>query len=522
VDAETGPDGVAQCFWRLAPDPARPSQRVTVRLLDGGGTPLGAPVEFAASLSIADQVWLDPGTCTALAGARTVQDALDRLVAARSIVAVGGDGQSGPAGSTLPHPIDVLVRNDCGPVAGARVRFTAGPGAMVAGEPGAPGEPELAVTTDEHGRARCVWTIGNDPVQTLTAALVRDADVQVELPDLLTFTATVESTAARSGLHVTGVFVGPAGRQLHNDTVEELNGGIKEGIAVVLDSVPHKDLVNGKPVLTLTLDLPFPFTPEQQELWGPAPIGTTPLALAGTIRSGEVKNEPAIVWEPAATVQAFLDRLFLLLGQFSRPLAVLCHLTLTGRAVTAAKDPEFVVNGLAIGRLRPDGGTDLALPTVNDVRGADFTMWFWLVQSKPDLIILPFRDGLLRLKTLRDAITLSLPRDAVAARLPREVRLEPGEPDPDAAQRAADRAFRDRAERRLVLIVDRRFRRAATVVREALGELGVELELVVAADPASAARTRLAAGEQLDGVLTTDDVVAGVAELGGFAEVLPL
>jgi hypothetical protein len=84
VTVPTGADGVASVAWSL--DSATASQSVTARLLDAAGAPVHLPVRFNATLSLAGQVAYVPGDCAELAGARTVQQALDILCAN------GGDG----------------------------------------------------------------------------------------------------------------------------------------------------------------------------------------------------------------------------------------------------------------------------------------------------------------------------------------------------------------------------------------------------------------------------------------------
>lgn len=77
VTVETDVGGVAKCSWEL--DSTTPVQEVTVRLRDDAGAPRHLPIRFVAALSRADLVSYDPKSCPDLAGAGTVQAALDRL-----------------------------------------------------------------------------------------------------------------------------------------------------------------------------------------------------------------------------------------------------------------------------------------------------------------------------------------------------------------------------------------------------------------------------------------------------------
>lgn len=73
----TGADGVASCAWELA-QTAGPHV-VEARLLDSGGNAVHLPIRFNANLSVAAAVAYDPRECPRLAGAFTVQAAIDIL-----------------------------------------------------------------------------------------------------------------------------------------------------------------------------------------------------------------------------------------------------------------------------------------------------------------------------------------------------------------------------------------------------------------------------------------------------------
>jgi hypothetical protein len=73
----TGANGVASCTWSL--DATNQAQQVEAVLLDEGGNPICVPIHYLANLSVASQVAYNPANCPNLAGALTVQDAIDIL-----------------------------------------------------------------------------------------------------------------------------------------------------------------------------------------------------------------------------------------------------------------------------------------------------------------------------------------------------------------------------------------------------------------------------------------------------------
>ncbi len=104
------------------------------------------------------------------------------LLPPATLVADSGSGQTGPATNALPEPLVALVSASDGlPVAGVWVRFTvASGGGSVDAD---------SVLTDEDGRARTIWTLGNlAGTQTVHATTAR-------LPGVTgTFTATSQAT----------------------------------------------------------------------------------------------------------------------------------------------------------------------------------------------------------------------------------------------------------------------------------------------------------------------------------------
>lgn len=505
VELTTGPDGLARCFW--LPAPAGPSRSVRAVLLRSDGTPTGTPVDFTANQSVASQVGYDPAGCAALAGADTVQQALAVLAGRTTLVAVGGDGQAGAPGTALPFPMAVQVRSDCGPVAGAQVRCRVDSGGVAATAAGlAQPAAEVVLTTGADGLARCFWRLGpDDPVQLLQAELAAGAGVAE--PARHAFTANLRTAAGTvPGLRVQEVVLAGDGSAVARGTFITPDQ-LGEGVTVTLDGEPDPATVDGQPVLALSADLPFPLTPAEQDEWQTGPIGTRAVTLAGEVTAaGE-----GIDWRPAAGVVEFLDRLLAGLAELERPInRVLCQLWLSGRDIADPAGERFL-NGLSVGG---------RLPTVDDVRAADYRVWFWLARTIERLIVVPARDGLFRMLSMRNAVTLSLPPEALRAAAPGEVRLLAArEPDLAGAERAVARAFRDRDEpRRVVLVAAERHAAAGAVLAGALAPLGVELELLVVDDPTAVATARLEAGQQLDGVLTATSAAAAVTDRTGFSE----
>lgn len=77
VTVTTGANGLASIGWEL--DSTNLLQRATATLLSADGTPRGLPVQFSATLALAERVAYRPDACPNLAGTTTVQEALDRL-----------------------------------------------------------------------------------------------------------------------------------------------------------------------------------------------------------------------------------------------------------------------------------------------------------------------------------------------------------------------------------------------------------------------------------------------------------
>ena len=158
VTVETGEDGIASCWWQL--DGSVPRQIATARLIDPVGQAPPQAVVFNAHLSVASEVAYDGSGCGTLAAQGTVQQAIDALAGLTRIAPLTGSGTDILPGEDVKF--EVLVADDCGPVAGATVVFEPATGNLVA----------VNGTTDGLGIASCTWKPdATTPTQSLTARL---------------------------------------------------------------------------------------------------------------------------------------------------------------------------------------------------------------------------------------------------------------------------------------------------------------------------------------------------------------
>ena len=434
-----------------------------------------------------------------------------------------GDGQGGEPGGALPDPVVVVLRRGTKPVPGGTVLFvTDVDGALAATAADLAGSRDfrLRVTTEADGTATCFWRLGRrTPLQALTAAVVDAADALDPTVAPVPFVAGVDpGSPFATGLHVTGAVLTGPGSTLTNDALVSASD-LAGGVAVILDAAADPAGVDDQPVLRVTLDLPYPLAASDRELWGDGVVGTTALTLAGQVAARDVSGNPAVAWVPRHETAALLTTsLFPVLQKQTGEDHVLGRVTLAGRAVAAVGAAEQVVNGLALG-----GRAALRLPSIDDVRGADFELWFRLVPRIGDLLLVPTKGSRLILKSAGDAIALAVPRDAFRASLPTGIsaRAEPAQ-DLVKARQAIERVFRNGNERRLAVVAHERYTAAMELIRVALDQLAVTVEVSTTADPVTEVTTRRQDQKQVDGVLIDSSDLASVRALPDMVEEVPL
>jgi hypothetical protein len=414
VDLPTGNDGIASCTWSL--EATTQSQQVEAQLLDDVGNPLPLPVRFNANLSVASQVaYKPPDRCTSMQDPKTVQAAIDQLVQLPTLVYVGGDGQEAMPTDPLPQLLQVAVINRCGLIEGAIVRFvTTGNGRVAADQSG------LATSTTNtidipslaNGIASCAWRLENNPTrpsQQLEATLLDRNGSPVPAP--IRFTANLslasqvsydprkcanlaaagvktvqeaidqlcQATDREPGMKIVDVRL-RNNVPLRNDT-DVPAAAFSTGLEVLCDQNVSPEALRNKPVCFVTVELPFPSSIADRQVWGDQLIGFQPIILAARVESAA----RSIFWVPENRTQDWLqNRLFDAMGQFQLGNSVLARLTLKGNFIWSQENPAVYLDGEAFGMIQPgQGNTDIDLRngSGDGRRGGDFEMWFRLVRG---------------------------------------------------------------------------------------------------------------------------------------------
>ncbi|RKH49028.1 hypothetical protein D7Y23_18395 [Corallococcus sp. AB050B] len=383
--------GVAQVYWRPDGNIEAPDTQEVVARLEVGTKVVHLPVRFTAHLSRARAVAYQPGACSTLAGASTVQEALDTLCSVRSFRYVGGDGQQAPRGQLLPSPLEVAVVSGETPVSWALVRFrittgNAGDALLRRGDDPKQAGMVLDVPTDAAGVARVSWKLdAQNPTQRVEAVLLDSAGQPSAVPPLH-FTARIAENAGDDGsLRITEIaWANPQIAQLVNNGAytfwrEMFSPGIRLTCSdrlQVHDSLPPF-------VVSMQVDVPYPFTTTDLTYWRdtwsrfgmgnmPGFIGYQTFTLIGTART----DGNILLWMPAPVTTNWLN-------------------ALTGIAYTNGVRVRLVVKG---GFIRSADGTRLldgevisqsstnpfgiGLPNAGDGRrGGDFELFFTLFPS---------------------------------------------------------------------------------------------------------------------------------------------
>lgn len=427
VEVLTDAEGLASCTWSLLPTGA--PHRVNAVLLDAAADPVGLPVVFGASLSVATQVAYDPRTVCGTAaspGAVTVQAAIDRLTRLTRLYDGGGDGQEARPGLPLGRPLRVVVSSDCGPAAGATVRFACdADGRLASTEAGLPtGTAQVDLATGADGAAECFWLPAADPtrpVQATTAtlqAVAAGSQLVIHSPASVRFTArlsiaeqvaytpsgacaplqnaeTVQQaldqlcaaiSAPTEGIRIREVRTGTA--RLDHDRIYPQAVFTANGFDVEFDQ-PVDPRAGRRPVCSLLLEMPSP------DLWDvnvQESFGYLPLVLEA--ETGVDEN--ILFWRPSPAARLLIQR-FLARRPGQRLLA---RLYVRGNFVWGMEGRTRWLDGDTV-----EGGdarrSRLLFPSGDGVRGGTFEMWFWLMEPPQfDVVFDPTRGGALSTGTV--------------------------------------------------------------------------------------------------------------------------
>jgi len=412
VSVRTDDHGVADVFWTLSSAAGAPTtQTLVAHRLDDHGAAIDVDVIVTGRLSVASQVAWSPA-CAGFADAPTVQDAVARLATRPSLALLGGDGQEvAVAGGTVPRLVRVAADSPCGPGEGAKVVATASDGALVLPLPdGSPVPATLAgvagagtegvAGADAAGVAAFAWQPAFETSRSdVLAVALPDSDeptVQV--------TAQLDPPGTRTaGIHVKAIRFF-SGRELVNDEVygfDELGGNFP-GIAVGLDAPVDQSSVQGKPVVRLLLELPWPVGQESAPFGG----GTSVWARRTIEIVGETNADgPLIIWSPGRPnddlpLDAVLKNVITTLRRlpahtlFEPAMPLRMRFQIDGWAVSGDRREgleRLHLNGHTETVIDDDGRTRLVLPSTDEVTGGRFETWFWFTDDaggrpgRPDL-----------------------------------------------------------------------------------------------------------------------------------------
>jgi hypothetical protein len=362
-----------------------------------------------------------------LAALHDCRNPFPRLTKLTGFFYLGGDGQEAMPGNELLEPLRVGVANGQWPVEGARVRFETDNGALQNEDgstgddaDGNPDEQTVVVLTGADGVAACRWTLDEEnQSQRVTARLldVEDdgGDGTLHLPihfgaslsvagevaytpgddckNLVGATTVQEAIdeLCKTGDNVQGIVIKDV-RTIEPDASLPNDASVQapllaKGLRVVCDTPVDPDSVSGKPTCFVTLDMPFPLSDDERELWGTGDLifGYRPLILKGSVQV----EEESVLWTPAdeGTQEWLSELLFARLGErLPEVPPILARLTLKGNFIWSREDRLLFLDGETFGVPRTgDDPTGLDLPSGDLRRGGDFEMWFRLEPEVTDV-----------------------------------------------------------------------------------------------------------------------------------------
>ncbi len=413
----TDPGGVAQVC--LAVHKSRHQNHLIAELLNASDPAqadiLHLPIIFTGRTSVASEVAYDPANCIyqstpaiAPGTSKSVQAALDKLCPRLEFLPFGGDGQTLCAAKPGPWPLVVGAFWGKQSLDGLRVTFK-----VVAGD--AEMVPDTA-TTNASGLATSRIVAGQDvldnngivlveaelsnaptagaPPKLIFAARFLNAECiylgpdicppgqkateSNSLADIINYLCKkVQGTDSEPGIRATGIYAKRSPRDKSWTTPLPAYGMIEPellrlGLYIELDRPVDPACVEGKPVGDLLIDLPFPVTGPDVNLWwmggeNRRPFGYDTIKLAGwfeplIFEEGDKKNIAAgekaprrgantstlkgLLWRPHKVSEEWLmttngvyEKLF------GHPVKIPAELLLRGSRVYTATSPRRYLDG---------------------------------------------------------------------------------------------------------------------------------------------------------------------------------
>jgi hypothetical protein len=318
------------------------------------------------------------------------------------------------------------------------------------------------------------------------------------------------------GIHVVRM---RSGQQdpLRNDTDLLLRDFVK-GVQVLCDQDVEAGTLANKPTMLFTLDLPFPISSADRELWGSERVGTMPLTLNGIVQV----QGPRIRWLPTEGVSRWLLGRVAKMMQALKIERLLLHLTLKGNFVYGAKDTSLNVDGEAFGILR-DGTLDVSLPSGDGRRGGNLDLWFWLRArpvGKTDRLVLapvlkaPRLTTIARRSALATSVNFAVDRTKLMAALPETYTINTRAATDPARARTAVSRMRLAAETTVRIAVEEEVAAAADVIFAELQANNVSLNIaaVTVADLVESFEDLMSSTAGIDGVLGSEETIQALAQ----------
>jgi hypothetical protein len=334
---------------------------------DGSGNPLAEPpMGIRHHYSRLALVFLDAGKLNVLTDCRNLFPPLTQLT---ELFYLGGDGQEGLPGATLPVQLRAGVSTGEFPVPGATVRYqvVAGTGTLNTGL------NTVDVVTDQSGVAACTWTLdAATPTQAIEARLLAPDGSFLHLPIRYNASLRERSVFWISNLAMSNDL------PLRNDS-QMIAEDMINGIHITCNAPVMGASLSRSSSCFVTLLIPYPIGGDN--FWDvvAGSLGYEPVIVSGRVALDTAKPS-VMVWRPQPDAQKWLSFFFTRIENFNINItAVPAILTIKGNFILPAAEPLQPLD--ADGFIDPKTGF-LHLPTGDGRSGGDLELYFWFVKQR--------------------------------------------------------------------------------------------------------------------------------------------